>query len=91
VEVESDSLEIAHLCSGEEHIWNEATDVYVKIMSHVGATRNVDFSHWRRELNEIAHCIARECFNSKFFCSWIDEPPSFLLQTLLNNVTLVNY
>jgi hypothetical protein len=38
VEVESDSLEIAHHCSGEEHIWDEATDVYVKIMSHVGAT-----------------------------------------------------
>jgi hypothetical protein len=33
--------------------------------------------------------MARNCFNSSNSCTWVDEPPSFILQLLLDDVTLV--
>jgi hypothetical protein len=47
----------------------------------------VSFKHCPREANEVAHDIARFCFSSKASCNWVDEPPSFLLEKLINDVT----
>jgi hypothetical protein len=37
----------------------------------------------------VAHVIARECFDTKRSSSWEVDPPSFILETLINNVTIV--
>ena len=89
IQAESDNLEVIQLCSGEERIWNEATAVYADIISIAGLIGNVSFSHCKREVNEVAHELARVCFTNKTSCNWDDEPPRFLLDKLLNDVTMI--
>jgi ribonuclease HI len=89
IEAESDSLEVIQLCSGEERIWNEATAVYADILNQASMIGNVEFTHCGRDINSVAHEIARECSVSQISCNWVDEPPSFLLQTLLDDVTIL--
>jgi hypothetical protein len=36
----------------------------------------------------VAHEIARNCFVHKVNCTWDDDPPSFLLSSLINDVTM---
>jgi ribonuclease HI len=86
---ESDSLEVINLCSGEDRIWNEATAVYADILSCVGAIGKVEFIHCVRDLNKVAHSLARDCYNSRVTCNWVDEPPSFILDSLLNDVMIL--
>jgi hypothetical protein len=47
----------------------------------------IRFHHCLREANKAAHELARECFRSKISCIWDDEPPSFLLRRLIDDLT----
>jgi hypothetical protein len=38
-------------------------------------------------INEVAHEISRFCFPPRSSCNWVDEPTSFLLEKLINDVT----
>jgi ribonuclease HI len=89
VEAESDSLEVIQLCSGAERIWNEAIAIYADILTQVGFIGNVEFMHTGRDTNAAAHELARNCFDTNSSCIWVDEPPSFMLQVLLNDVTVI--
>ena len=40
------------------------------------------------EFNKVAHEIARVAIQSKLSCNWVDEPPSFILASLVNDVML---
>jgi ribonuclease HI len=62
IEAESDSLEVIQLCSGEERIWNEATAVYADILEQASQIGKVEFTHCGRDLNSVAHELARFFF-----------------------------
>jgi hypothetical protein len=68
---------------------NDATAIYADIMAKAGLIGKVEFSHRGREINMVAHGLARVCFNSRISCNWVEESPSFLLQSLLNDVTII--
>jgi hypothetical protein len=61
VEAQSDSIEVIHYCSGQERMWNEATAVYADCLTSAGIIRKIEFTHCPREVNEVAHQIARCC------------------------------
>jgi hypothetical protein len=42
-----------------------------------------------RETNKAAHTLASFGFSNKFDCNWVDEPPSVILDDLLNDVIFV--
>jgi hypothetical protein len=44
---------------------HEATTVYEKCLANVSLIGKVVFNHCSRDVNEVAHVIARECFTSK--------------------------
>jgi hypothetical protein len=46
---------------------------------------DVSIEHW----GPYAHEIARRCFISKQSCIWVNEPPSFLLEFLMNDATVL--
>lgn len=50
---------------------------------------DVPIEHYQRDANRVAHEIARRCFTNKLSCMWVDEPPSFLLEYLMNDVTIL--
>jgi hypothetical protein len=56
-----------------------------------GSIGTVEYSHYRRKINKVAHDTARFCLESRTDCNWVDEPPSFLLQPLLDDVTLLSW
>ena len=49
----------------------------------------VKFKHCPRSANGVAHELARKCYVSNFSCNWVDEPPSFILDKLIDDVTIV--
>jgi ribonuclease HI len=69
VEAESDSLEVFQYFLGEEEIWNEATAIYAEIMLVAGSIGVVEFGHCRREMNKVAHDIARHSYNLNSGCN----------------------
>ena len=85
---ESDAMEIIDGLSGEETWWGEYSAIFsdcIDVMTLIG---NVSFKHCPREANEVAHELARFGFTNKNSCNWVDEPPSFILGKLINDVTI---
>jgi hypothetical protein len=89
IEAESDCLEVIQYLSCDSHMWNEAIAIYADSVSLAGLIGIVEFNHYHREVNKVAHEIARSCFESSISCNWVDEPPSFLSQLLLDDVTIL--
>ena len=48
----------------------------------------ISIEHYDREANSVAHEIARLVLSLKEHCPWVDEPPSFIFQTPVNDVIL---
>jgi ribonuclease HI len=86
---ESDSSMTIEACSGEQRWDNESTTVYADCIDLVASIGSVSFTHCLREANSVSHCLAREGFTIKESCNWDDEPPGFILDTLLNDVTIL--
>jgi hypothetical protein len=45
--------------------------------------------HCNREANGVPYELARIALQKKLTCNWVDEPPRFLLRTLVNDVTIL--
>ena len=86
---ESDCLEVIQYLSGDSQMWNEATAIYADSISIAGLIGTVEFNHCQRDVNKVAHEIARSSFESSSSCNWVDEPPSFLSQFLPDDVTIL--
>jgi hypothetical protein len=84
---ESDLLETIQACTGEERWWGESSATYADCVDLSSLIGNVQFKFYQREANGVDHELARFCFSSKNSCNWVDEPPSFLLDKLINDVT----
>jgi hypothetical protein len=79
IEAESDSIEVIQLCSGEDRICDKGRAIYVDIINQVDNIGKVEFTHYSRETNMVAHIIARNCFTDKISCNWDVKPPSSIL------------
>jgi ribonuclease HI len=86
---ESDSTETIEACSGESRWWNESTAIYADCIDISSAIGNVSFSFCPREANQVAHEIAKFGYIHNQNCNWVDEPPSFILDRLVNDVTIL--
>jgi hypothetical protein len=84
---ESDSLEIIEACRGYQVWHNESSAIFAECIDKLAKIGSVLFSHCLRDANRVAHTLAKECFSCKDNRSWVDDPPSFLLENLLNYVT----
>jgi ribonuclease HI len=89
VQAESDSLEVINIMDGRERIWNESAAIYVDCIASAGMIGQTYFQHFPREANKTAHVIAKHSFDLHISCTWDDEPPSFLSQILLDDVTIL--
>ena len=48
----------------------------------------VCIEHCDREANNVSHRIARVALALKDNCIWVNEPPSFIIEALVNDITL---
>jgi hypothetical protein len=87
--MELDSLETAEACNGDEAWWGESPTIFADWVDLRAFNDNISFKHCPIEANEVAHEIASFCFSSRSSCNWVDEPFSFLLPKLINDVTVL--
>jgi hypothetical protein len=83
VQAESDSSEIIDACKRDEMWWNDAS-VFADCVDLVTSISDISFSHCPREANELARFYFSNCSS----CSWVDEHPRFLLDSMINDVTI---
>jgi ribonuclease HI len=89
IEVESDSLETIEGCTGGDTWWSESFAIFADCLDVTTGFDDVKFKHCPREANSVADEIARFCFESGNSCNWVNEPPRFILQTLIDDVTII--
>jgi ribonuclease HI len=88
VQAESDSTEVIEACNGEGRWWSDASTIYANCVDLVTTIGSVSFSHCPREANHVAHEIASFCFSNRLSSSWDDDPPSFIIDKIVNDVTV---
>ena len=49
---------------------------------------SVSIEHCNRYINRVEYNLASLAAQSKHACIWVDEPPSFILEALVNDVIL---
>jgi ribonuclease HI len=86
---ESDSIDIVEACSGDMRWFDEAAAVFADCVDLCTLIGRVKFKHCFREANSVAHELARHGLSTRSTCTWVDEPPSFLLPSILNDVTIM--
>jgi ribonuclease HI len=87
--MESDSIECVEARTGNEAWWGESSAIFADCVDIRSFIDEVSFKHCPREANEAADEVARVCCASKISCNWVDNPPSFLLEKLINDVTVL--
>jgi ribonuclease HI len=87
--MESDSSATVNACTGEEVWWGDSSAVFADCVDLYSMVDKVSFKQCSRSANEAAHEIARCCLSSVCSCNWVAEPPSFLLEKLINDVTVL--
>jgi hypothetical protein len=75
--------------SGQDRLWNEAAAIYADCLVSVAMFAKVDFELCPREANNSAHGIAIYSFDLKSDCNWVNETPSFCLQTFMDDATII--
>jgi ribonuclease HI len=85
---ESDSSDTIEACIGTDTWWSQSEAIYADCTDLATEIGEVKFSPISREANKVAHELARQCFIDKADCNWVDEPPSFVLGSFINDVTL---
>jgi ribonuclease HI len=88
IKAESDSLETIEGCTGGDTWWSETSAILSGCLDLINGLDDVKFKHCPREANKVDE-LARSCFQSTNSCNWVDEPPSFILRTLLDDVTIM--
>jgi ribonuclease HI len=86
---ESDSLETIEACNGSDRWWNESSAILADCVDLASSIGSVSFQFCPREANQVADDIARFCFQNKITCTWDDDPPSFLQNSLVNDITVL--
>ena len=88
IEAESDSSDVIESCTGGETWWSEAAAIFADCVDYVASIGTVSLKHCPSKANRVAHVLARHSFSSKVSCNWVDEPPGFLLDALVNDATI---
>ncbi|XBH85526.1 hypothetical protein VPH35_073426 [Triticum aestivum] len=89
VEAESDSLEVINFCTGQSQWWDSAAAIYAECVDLANLIGKVKFKHCNRVVNGVAHELAKFSFLNKHSGRWDDDPPSFLLGGLANDVIII--
>jgi hypothetical protein len=84
-----DSIDVIEAYSREEAWWNDSAATYAGCFDMAMTIGSLTFTHCSREANKVAHSLARFSFSNKSDCNWVDEPPSIILDDLLNDVTVL--
>ena len=87
--VQSDCMEVVDIMK-EGFTANTTAPIYDECYIIWSGFQEVSMEHLNREANQVAHELARRAMITKKNCIWDDDPPSFIIHTLANDVTIFN-
>jgi ribonuclease HI len=88
--VQSDCMEVVEIMMNDGFTANSAAAVYDECKIVWGGFQEVAIEHTSREANQVAHELARQAMFLKENCIWDDDPLSFIVPLLANDVTILN-
>jgi ribonuclease HI len=87
--IQSDCLEVVETMKQDGITATTSAPVYDECNQLSQDFVFIAIEHCNREANRVADVIARVAITSKSSCIWVDEPPSFILEALVNDVTVL--
>lgn len=84
--IETGSLEISKACVAEVDVLGPNAAVMMKSFHIIQTLGTVRVQHCQREANKVAHKLARFSVDSSSSLVCDGDPPSFILQDILNDV-----
>ena len=88
VEAESDSTQVINSCSGQTQWWDASAAIFAECVDIATTIGKVKFKHCSRTTNCVAHEIARFSFCNRNSVSWVNDPPGWLISTLVDDVSV---
>jgi len=86
--IQSDCLEVVETMKQDGISATASAPVYDECVQLWQDFVSISIEHCNREVNKVAHEVARLAMASKLSCNWVDELPSFILEALVNDITL---
>jgi len=88
--VQSDCMEVVQIMKEGGFSANSAAAIYDDCNIIWSGFQDISIEHCSREANQVAHNLARRAQQCKQNYIWADEPLSFILDSLMNDVTILN-
>ena len=82
-------MEVINFRSGSSQWWDSAAASYADCLDTANLIGKVKFKHCRREAIGDAHGLAKHSYLHKLSCSWIDDPPDWIIPVLANDVIAI--
>jgi hypothetical protein len=86
---ESDSLVRVEACTIKEMWWTTPAAIFTDCIDISATIGSVRFCHCPREANQVAHEIAKFSSVNNLSCNWVYEPPSFILDRIVDDVIVL--
>ena len=67
-----------------------AAVVYAECATVWSGFQEISIEHCSRDANQAAHELAKRAMLVKQNCIWDNEPPSFILAFVINDITILN-
>jgi ribonuclease HI len=87
--LQTDCTQVVETMRDDGFCATAATAIYDDCKIMWSGFDRVEVEHCHREANPVAHEFARVSFESTNSCIWVDEPPSFIISKLVNDVTVL--
>ena len=88
--VQSDCMEVVEIMGNGGFMANSPAAIYDECNIAWSGFEEISIEHLSREANQVAHELARQAMLTKENCIWDDDPPSFIVDFLANDVTILN-
>jgi ribonuclease HI len=90
VEFQSDCMEVVTTMQRGGFSATAAGAIYDECYQYWEDFHSISISHYSRDCNVVARELARQALIGKNSLVWIDEPPAFIRQLHVNDVTILS-
>ena len=88
--IQSNCMEVVQIMTEGGFSGNSAAAIYDDWNTIWSGFQDISIEHCSREANQVAHNLARRARQHRQNCTWVDEPPNFILDLVINDVTILD-
>jgi len=88
--IQFDCMEVVEVMKNGGFTASSAAAIYDECITVWGGFQEISIEHLNREANQVAHELARQALITKMSCIWDNDPPTFIVPILSNDVTILD-